>query len=402
MATTEILPFATGGSANVETQATYAADPTTSGGFIAGTAASQKLNKVWRQSSFIAAGIANMLVNRGITVADDGNLTALIAEIEAGINAYLNKNVAGNTDVTLSPTLEANYPMINFTGLLTGNINVIFPQRSGSWIIKNSTTGAFNLTLKMSTGATVVIQQGENAEVFSDGTDMQFSSTSGATSAQFDSSMKPASTAFVQRALGNMAGQTSYNASATIALSDAGKSITFTGSTASQTLTLPAIAGMPAGSGYEFLNQATVPVTLKGNSSENIGANTLAGNSLANTLIINPGDSVFIASGTSTWFTIGFASSKQFPSSLAANGYQKLPSGLIIQWGSSTITAGTANTVTFPITFPTACVRALPVPTGTGGTASQYMQPTSITPSQATFNVNAGGPWNYGYIAIGY
>lgn len=40
--------------------------------------------------------------------------------------------------------------------------------------------------------------------------------------------------------------------------------------------------------------------------------------------------------------------------SLGTSGYQKLPGGLIIQWGSGLLTAG--STVSFPIAFPTACV----------------------------------------------
>jgi len=39
--------------------------------------------------------------------------------------------------------------------------------------------------------------------------------------------------------------------------------------------------------------------------------------------------------------------------SFAASGYQKLPSGLIIQWGSQA--SATTGTVTFPLAFPTAC-----------------------------------------------
>ncbi len=44
-----------------------------------------------------------------------------------------------------------------------------------------------------------------------------------------------------------------------------------------------------------------------------------------------------------------------FTSSLAANGYQKLPSGLIIQWGTQSTAT---NTVVFPISFPNICVHA--------------------------------------------
>lgn len=40
--------------------------------------------------------------------------------------------------------------------------------------------------------------------------------------------------------------------------------------------------------------------------------------------------------------------------SLAANGYQKLPSGLILQWGTSASVSGSASTFIFPIAFPNA------------------------------------------------
>jgi len=45
----------------------------------------------------------------------------------------------------------------------------------------------------------------------------------------------------------------------------------------------------------------------------------------------------------------------EFVALLSGNGYQKLPSGLIIQWGDVT-SASTAGTLfTFPIAFPTSC-----------------------------------------------
>ena len=40
-----------------------------------------------------------------------------------------------------------------------------------------------------------------------------------------------------------------------------------------------------------------------------------------------------------------------FDKSHAANGYQKLPNGLIIQWGSNV-----TSFVSFPVTFPNACL----------------------------------------------
>ena len=55
-----------------------------------------------------------------------------------------------------------------------------------------------------------------------------------------------------------------------------------------------------------------------------------------------------------SWATLDFTSSK------VANGYQKLPNGLIIQWyttGYNTPAFSTSvQTLTFPIAFPTACL----------------------------------------------
>ncbi|WP_411269000.1 gp53-like domain-containing protein, partial [Escherichia coli] len=49
-----------------------------------------------------------------------------------------------------------------------------------------------------------------------------------------------------------------------------------------------------------------------------------------------------------------------FASSLSSTGFQKLPSGLIIQWG---IVNGASNyTVTYPVTFPNRSLALLAVP----------------------------------------
>lgn len=39
---------------------------------------------------------------------------------------------------------------------------------------------------------------------------------------------------------------------------------------------------------------------------------------------------------------------------LAASGFQKLPSGLILQWGTTTVTGGAGTTGNQTVTFPTA------------------------------------------------
>jgi hypothetical protein len=75
MPTNEFLPFATGGGANVQSQADYAADPDRTAGFQTGVAPSAPFNKAWRQACFMAAVAANMIFTTlGVDVLDDGDL----------------------------------------------------------------------------------------------------------------------------------------------------------------------------------------------------------------------------------------------------------------------------------------------------------------------------------------
>jgi hypothetical protein len=88
MPVSDFLPFAIGAGANVVSQPNYAADPSTGAGFSAGIALSAKLNKVWRQSSFVSAGIAQfMMQTLNVDVLDDGNLAGFVANLEAAITA---------------------------------------------------------------------------------------------------------------------------------------------------------------------------------------------------------------------------------------------------------------------------------------------------------------------------
>lgn len=48
----------------------------------------------------------------------------------------------------------------------------------------------------------------------------------------------------------------------------------------------------------------------------------------------------------------------EFSASLTKNGYQKLPSGLIMQWGEFTSLGDATTEITLPISFPNACLQA--------------------------------------------
>jgi hypothetical protein len=72
------------------------------------------------------------------------------------------------TDVTLT-ALQYAFPIVVITGLLTANVNLILPNIGKTWIVKNSTTGAFTVTVKTSAGTGVVVAQTTAANVFFDG-----------------------------------------------------------------------------------------------------------------------------------------------------------------------------------------------------------------------------------------
>lgn len=85
----------------------------------------------------------------------------------------LSKNVGGSVDVTLSD-VEANNTLLNLTGTLTGDINVIVPLGTAPrlWLVTNNTTGSYTVTVKGTTGTGVVVPQAGEALLSQDGTDV--------------------------------------------------------------------------------------------------------------------------------------------------------------------------------------------------------------------------------------
>lgn len=65
-------------------------------------------------------------------------------------------------------------------------------------------------------------------------------------------------------------------------------------------------------------------------------------------------DRVLQTNGTSSSWVDQFATR-----SLTTNGHQRLPSGLLVQWGIGGSGAGGESVVTFPIAFPTQCFLVL-------------------------------------------
>lgn len=78
--------------------------------------------------------------------------------------AELELDVAGNANVTLSD-LQAQQSCIVFSGVLTGNIDIIVPAEDKGWDLQNATTGSFTLTVKASGTTGVAITQGKKVRL---------------------------------------------------------------------------------------------------------------------------------------------------------------------------------------------------------------------------------------------
>ncbi|WP_261513127.1 gp53-like domain-containing protein [Burkholderia multivorans] len=305
----DFLPFATGPGANVVDQATYAALGALTTGFLSGTAQSGQLNKVWRQSSIMAAVLGQFIANfSGQNAIDDGTTATLLANLKAAINA------------------------------------------------------------------------------------------AGITAPQFDNSTKHATTAFVQRALGNFQGATALNAASTLPVSTIGQFLELTGSS-SFTTTLPAASACPGGN-YLIWNNSSVPQTLSTSSGLFFGLGQSGGSS---TRVVQPLDTLTITSDGFNWIVNGGGG---FGSSLGAAGYQKLPSGLIIQWGLIATSSSAPVTWTYPIAFPNAALSVVGSVYAANSSAILGVNIGTLTASSTTVaQATSSGAYNAGsvrLIAIGY
>lgn len=170
--------------------------------------------------------------------------------------------------------------------------------------------------------------------------------------AQFDASLQLASTAFVRESLGNLPGDPLlYNANTTLTASQAGNLILIGGA---YQMTLPSLASTVNGSAFSFLFTGNGG-SIKGSSSEIIqgitGANVYSG---------YIGEKITVVKRNNAWYASGGGfGTDAFLSNLASSGYQKLPSGLIIQWGAQTSNASGVGSVTLPIAFPNAHLRTM-------------------------------------------
>jgi len=136
----------------------------------------------------------------------------------------------------------------------------------------------------------------------------------------------------------------------------------------------------------------------------------LVGGTMSGAIAMSSNKITGLANGTASGDAVNYG---QFGASLAANGYQKLPSGLIIQWGYSIINvSGTPScgtgTFDFSIAFPNACLQIAGSHDNAATTSTWgYAFGITTTASQLTIGTrsitsNGSGTVGCRWIAVGY
>lgn len=169
------------------------------------------------------------------------------------------------------------------------------------------------------------------------------------TAAKFDNSNKVATTAFVQGELGNSASINYISASVTLTGQQMGVEQVIKNAVTATTITLPATSTVPVGSEISFINTSTYKVILTANASDSFF-------SYGSSTTIGIGDTATLVAGTNLWYVKGGSLAMQesavFGAFPATNGWQLLPSGLIMNWGSYAISGSADTPVTFMYAFP--------------------------------------------------
>ena len=220
------------------------------------------------------------------------------------------------------------------------------------------------------------------------------------TAAKFDNSLKAASTEFVQSMRGNLGAGMTFNTSTSIPASACGGSIIMNPA-AAITLTLPAIVSVADGASLTFVNYSAFVNTISAAATNiiAIGASPMA------SFTLKPNCSATLIVINGAWQLFDDAAmqfSPLFACSILAAGYQKLPSGLIFQWGSTAAATAADIVQTLPIAFPTAFLHIFLTQSYTAGSGSIGYAASAVT-TLTSFTWRGSTVGNgFRFLAIGY
>lgn len=217
---------------------------------------------------------------------------------------------------------------------------------------------------------------------------------------QFDATQKLADMASVNRALGSFPGAPILTANTQLTAAHAGKYLLVDGNV---TITLPAIGAMPPGTTFHIESSSGSTITVLAGSGQSIDGPNKAIDGTTMTLAANVSSSFTIYSATQYRAHGGSGAATK-----VTNGYQRLPSGIILQWGYGTTDGTGAAAITLPMAFPNACLTAIASDnSAAGANGVDIVGVGAISAATVTFYVttHAGVPSAtaaFRWLAIGY
>jgi hypothetical protein len=159
-----------------------------------------------------------------------------------------------------------------------------------------------------------------------------------------------------------------------------------------------------------------MPLILNGTGSGSVNKITMTAPTNGSTLTLADGKTVTLNSTLT--FTGTDGTTFTFPSSttnlvgnitftanrlLASSGYQTLPGGIIIQWGSQAVAANSRTVYNFPIAFPSGCYGFAATGDWDGATGWAPNGGGVVSASQYfLFTVNDAGARTVWWMGIGY
>lgn len=309
-------------------------------------------------------------------------------------------------------TDQARMAMLVLTTTTTANFNVYAPPVSKQYIVYNNTSYTATLynaavaTPTTPAGTGITIPAGKTMQLWSNGTNFY---TLTYAAADINGNAATVTDGVYTTGIQTIGGTKTFSNSPilpTPATSDNSTNAATTAYVINRIANdAPTKSGTGATGTWAISISGNAATVTNGITTSNIGsyAPTLSGTGATGTWGINvTGNSGTVTNGV---YTSSFTGSNQ---SLGTNGYQKLPGGLIIQWGYVSVSPawfGTA-TITYPVAFSSAVysVQANPIGslTGPGDKRAMWSIPTANT---SQFQIMSGfegySTVDYYWIAVG-
>lgn len=152
MATNDFIGFASAGSANIMSQADYAAAAEQTDGVQPGPASSALANKAWRQGANMAAAIGQIMSDTGYNALDDGDIATLKTNLANALS--LSKTYDIVTSGNISVPDNTGTDILSYTFSKTGVYCVCYSLN----FRKVSSTGYRQLVVSATSGGSNIDQ----------------------------------------------------------------------------------------------------------------------------------------------------------------------------------------------------------------------------------------------------